>query len=387
MANTRHMVSKIAGAMRDIGVEVDPALCSVQDIHDVRHVSIGLATVPEDEEARTMMRSAAHLVITELFPEINMNIDIQPPPSCKDPIVVNPLWIPSPAESITSWLKRQKQEVTHLLIKQCHNGIRATFQRIHTSFPWRHANKMCINYENVRNMVLQRFNEGCGSMMRPSSFVDHFFKTPMSLVNATELSYALSDVTLFLGRPADSLLEFYEVVYTLGRYNFTSVNPGTYLLYLRAFENVSIASSHDVDLTCPITNEIKNMTEGPSLARNTNRFLSLSVFRYVLDEFPWHDADNIRFRTRNFVTEMDRWVSHGTISLISITSMMQYVLPSMNTLLSTYDEDSVMKDVRSEIGEPDHLLHIYETVFRMVRRGDKRCQKATNHLYHKLFAS
>ena len=220
-------------------------------------------------------------------------------------------------------------------------------------------------------------------------FADYFLKSPMSLVNATELSYALSDVTLFLGRPADSLLELYEVVYTLGRYyNFTSVNPGTYLLYLRAFQNVPIASSQDVDLTCPITSEIKNTNEGASLALITNRFLALAVCRTLLDEFPWHDADNIRFRTRNFVTEMDRWVSNGTISLVSLTSMMQYVLPSMTTLLTTYDEDSVMKDVRFELGtEPDHLLHTYETVFRMVRSGDKKLQKATHHLYHKLFAS
>lgn len=378
------MLLAIAQEMVYLGVEFDPALSSVECDQDIHYVSIALTTLPEDERSRDMMRSATHVMILTLFPGLRISVSIHAPPP---PPSAAPLSPPSrcpPSETVSAWLRTQQWKTSNLALGSCRNLLRATFQSILTSLPWRDTEGMQARFRSTSASAIDRFQSGDTTMLFAPYYCDYFLPRPEGVVDLLELFYVNQDVSRVLGRKAESLLEFYEILHAICRApQIAGLHPATHLVYARTFFPCDSHLRTPRHLSRPLTDYIRGHIEPQTFMAQVNETLCYGTCESLLQTYPWHDSKVMQVHTNLLVEQLRALAATGTVPALTPRELVEHLLPEMKTLATPSQADSILVDVCAFLKrEPEHLLEVYEAVYCMQRQSGP-----IKMLRDKLFAS
>lgn len=131
-----------------------------------------------------------------------------------------------------------------------------------------------------------------------------------------------------------------------------------------------------------IAAQVQGVSEWATLCAT---LLARSALERVIAAYPWRNAQSMRQLVPIFCMNSVA-NAHNGVHDDTLCGDVDRILPSIDVILSQSDREIVFRDVHHDRGErPKTLLHVYETVYEMVRAGRQR-SAPTDVLYSHLFA-
>lgn len=209
-SSSRRIQQRCIDCLLELDMKVDTQLTHVDVVGQTTRVVITLLDIPESNEERVLLQSAAHSVLVDELGRIGIS----------DPIV---MVHSSPAAqedaafffeqgSAQDWIRVQVDSV-HEFAKVCATTfVKAALERVIVSFPWRDVAAMTARVPTVCALHSLEVQSGySGTVMQGN--VDLLLPPLESLLLEFDRSIVFLDVTILLGRSATTLLEVYETIF------------------------------------------------------------------------------------------------------------------------------------------------------------------------------
>lgn len=196
---------------RQIGIEVDLELTNVSFMQGWYHITVTCATIPDCEDARTMMESALHCALVEEFQGHNLKLVVCTPAVQR--------MVPPASETrfhASEWIRAQQQGILEWATLCAQYFSKGAYERVIESYPWKEATRMralvpglCLHsMANLQNGKYDRVMSGD---------VDDVLPPLHTLVPPEVQQEILSHVETELQKAPESLLQTYETVFDLVR--------------------------------------------------------------------------------------------------------------------------------------------------------------------------
>ncbi len=250
-ANPRRATGALHAIARDLGIALDTRRTSVfRDKATAAHadkptvcVAAAVATVPENEAARTMLQSALHAAIhaAAVDEALRVKVVVTVPPAAPPralqaapphgvvPSVAKPVSLAAAVAPHAAAMCAQDSDSPELIayLVAC-----VAFDDAISALPWRDSAAMRARAPALLAAALERMDAGIVDPVLASGNVDALLTPIEALLPVFDAEHVRATVASVLGRPAASLFELYKTAYAL---RFARRTPAVQALCVRAF--------------------------------------------------------------------------------------------------------------------------------------------------------
>jgi hypothetical protein len=201
------MPSSVLDAMQsiasDLGVSLERKLCwTSYGQNDRLQIVVTISTVPETEEARSLMQSSFMCAVLETFPDAACQVHALPP--MRPPTTVD----------IGSWFDSQVTCLNDWAVEAVVILMNATFRRVIDAYPWRERASMLTLLPVLVQHVKSQAPLGL-PVAKLMGVADLILPPLRCIVTEQEGIEVVQDAIRFKGRCPKSLFEAYESLHQM----------------------------------------------------------------------------------------------------------------------------------------------------------------------------
>lgn len=197
----RRIQQRCIESLLEIDMKVDTQLTHVDVVGRTTRVVITLSEIPDSNEARVLMQSAAHSVLLEELRGMGISDSIVMVHSA--PAVHEDSAFFFEQGSAQDWIRAQMDTVHEFAHVCVTTFVKAALERVIVSFPWRDVSAMTARVPALCALLPLHMQGNVDLLLPPLE----------SLLLEFDRSVVLTDVSILLGRPATTMLEVYETVF------------------------------------------------------------------------------------------------------------------------------------------------------------------------------
>lgn len=195
----RHLLARVARALDDLGIDLEPTQCHVEK----QCMHLGVRTVPETAEARRMMASAAQVAVLEEFVDMpKLQWDVR---------VTVPAPLPRRSETTAAWVQKQALGMQDFWRSAVRAHLEAACAHVLDAYPWRDRAAMAAR---IPLLVADAHAADAFSFFDPA-LLDAFLPSLDAHLPPLDRMTVLADATKHRGAPLATVLDVYEHVYDL----------------------------------------------------------------------------------------------------------------------------------------------------------------------------